>query len=76
MKEKNTKSRDPSIASDSAFSKSTENNTYSSEQYQSEADLENDRRNNQDSSDSECMSTEGEESDPNSPLMPDKQYLN
>lgn len=27
-------------------------------------------------SDSDCMSTEGEESDPNSPLCPDSQYLN
>ena len=76
MKEKNGKTRQPSVASDSAFSKSTEHNTYSSEQYQSEGDYEHDRRMNQDSSDSECMSTEGDESDPNSPLMPDKQYLN
>lgn len=27
-------------------------------------------------SDSDCLSTEGEESDPNSPLCPDSQYLN
>ena len=76
MKEKNVKSRKLSVASESALSKSTEQHTHSSEQYQSEIDLDHDRGTNQDSSESDCMSTEGDESDPNSPLLPDKQYLN
>ena len=31
---------------------------------------------NESASDEECMSTDGDESDPNSPLYPDSQYIN
>lgn len=62
-----------SNVSDSGLSKiSAEKHTASSEMG-SEPDID---ENNLTDSGDECMSTEGEESDPNSPLIPDKQYLN
>lgn len=70
----------PSMASDQ-FSRSTDPHTFSSDLGHGESEKDSAARRGLGSisSDSDCMSTEGEESDPSSPLTPgldDKQKLN